>query len=239
VETIIAGALYLVSTPIGNLDDITYRAVHILKNVTVIAAEDTRVTARLLQKYNVQKKMISYHSYNQNRQTAKICTLLHSGQAVALVTDAGTPGILDPAYNLVNACVRDHIRIIPIPGPSALLTALVASGLPAHQFIFEGFLPVKKGRKTRINSLQQETRTIILYESPHRLIKTLKELEATLGDRPCVIARELTKKYEEILRGKLSDMIRHFSVNAPKGEFVLLIKGYINNEQICKNYSAD
>jgi 16S rRNA (cytidine1402-2'-O)-methyltransferase len=230
MEEITSGALYLVSTPIGNLDDITFRAVHILNNVAVIAAEDTRVTIKLLQKYNIQKKMISYHSYNQVHQTDKIISLLHHGQAVALVTDAGTPGILDPAYHLVKACIREQIRIIPIPGPSALLAALVVSGLAVHQFVFEGFLPAKKGRKSRIESFRQETRTSIFYESPHRLLKTLKEMEAILGDRQCVIARELTKKFEEILRGKLTDLIKYFTDKTPRGEFVLLIKGCISNE---------
>ena len=226
MEDIVCGALYLVSTPIGNLNDITYRAVHILKNVHIIAAEDTRVTARLLKEYNIQKPMISYYSYNQARQTGRILNYLKQNQTVALVSDAGTPGILDPAYHLVTACIKHEYRIIPIPGPSALLTAIVVSGLPANQFVFEGFLPQKKGRKKRIASLMTEKRTIIFYESPHRIIKTLTELNETFGNRVCVLARELTKKFEEIYRGTFTDAIDYFTKTPPKGEFVLIVKGY-------------
>jgi 16S rRNA (cytidine1402-2'-O)-methyltransferase len=230
LEEIIPGALYLVSTPIGNLNDITHRAIFILENVHLIAAEDTRVTTRLLHKYNIHNKMISYYSYNQSRQGEKILNILKENHSVALVSDAGTPGILDPAYHLVNRCIEENIRIIPIPGPSAFLAALVASGLPANQFVFEGFLPQKKGRQKRLQSLITEKRTLIFYESPHRIIKTLTNLNDSLGNRSCVLARELTKKFEEIYRGTFSEAIEYFTESSPKGEFVLIVKGQNGNE---------
>ena len=225
MEEVIPGALYLVSTPIGNLGDITYRAVFILNNITLIAAEDTRTTSILLAKYNINKKMIAYHSYNQQVQTPKIIELLRRGNSIALVSDAGTPGILDPAYHLVTSCIKENIRIIPVPGPSAFLTALIASGLPANRFVFEGFLPLKKGRKTKIEMLAGEERTIILYESPHRLLKTIEELLAAWGDRSCVMGRELTKIYEEFFRGTFSDLINHLRSKTLKGEVVMIITG--------------
>ncbi len=232
MEEIIPGALYLVSTPIGNLGDITHRAVFILNNVNLIAAEDTRTTSILLAKYNLKKKMIPYYSFNQKFQTPKIVELLKSGNSIALVSDAGTPGILDPAYNLVTACIEQQIKIIPIPGPSAFLTALIASGLPSNRFVFEGFLPIKKGRKTKIQKLAGEERTIILYESPHRLSKTCAELLSQWGDRSCVMARELTKKFEEFFRGNLSDLTNYLKSKTIKGEIVLIIAGCKSNKHI-------
>jgi 16S rRNA (cytidine1402-2'-O)-methyltransferase len=232
LEEIIPGVLYLVSTPIGNLGDITHRALFILNNVNLIAAEDTRITSILLTKYNINQKMIAYHSYNQRFQTPKIIGLLKNGNSIALVSDAGTPGILDPAYQLVAACIKEDIKIIPIPGPSALLTALIASGLPVNRFVFEGFLPVKKGRKTRIEKLAAEERTMVLYESPHRLLKTAEELLAGLGDRSCVMARELTKVYEEFFRGSLSHLINYLRSKRPKGEIVLIIAGCKSGKHI-------
>ena len=199
MEEILAGALYLVSTPIGNLDDMSYRAVRILQSVDMIAAEDTRVTGKLLMKYGIQNKMLSYHSYNQDKQTGKILACLKNKQAVALVSDAGTPGILDPAYHLVSACIKENLRIIPVPGPSAFLSALVVSGLPANRFVFEGFLPLKKGRQTKIKSLASEKRTLIFYESPHRILKTLIELHAIFGDRDCVLIYRQNRQYVVIL----------------------------------------
>ena len=225
MEEIIPGTLYLVSTPIGNLGDVTYRAVHILKNVHLIAAEDTRKTSILLQKYELAKSLFPYHSYNQKQQTPKLITKLKNGVAIALVSEAGTPGISDPAYELVRACVYDKIPIVPIPGASAFLSALVVSGLPTHRFVFEGFLPLKKGRKTRISELTGETRTIVLYESPHRITKTIHELYEALGDRPCAMARELTKKFEEIYHGSLSDLSEFITRKASRGEYVLVIAG--------------
>jgi 16S rRNA (cytidine1402-2'-O)-methyltransferase len=178
-----------------------------------------------LQKYDIKNKMLSYHSYNLSRQTEKILEILKRNQAVALVSDAGTPGILDPAYQLVTACIEKNFRIIPIPGPSAFLAALVTSGFPANQFVFEGFLPQKKGRQKRIKSLVDEKRTLVFYESPHRILKTLRELSEALGNRSCVLARELTKKFEEIYRGTFSETIHYFTEKSPKGEFVLIVRG--------------
>jgi 16S rRNA (cytidine1402-2'-O)-methyltransferase len=225
LEEIAPGALYLVSTPIGNLGDISYRAVHILKSVDIIAAEDTRVTSVLLRHYDIQKKMLSFHSYNQKRQTPQIIKLLQDNKSVALVSDAGTPGISDPAYMLVQAALQSSIRMIPIPGASALLAALIVSGLPVNRFVFEGFLPVKKGRKTKIENLAVEERTIIFYESPHRILKTVKELYENWGDRQCVMGREITKKFEEFFRGGLADLLSFLNQKQVKGEIVLIVDG--------------
>ncbi len=213
------------STPIGNLGDITYRAIHILKNVDLIAAEDTRKTRILLQQYEISNKLSSYHSYNLKRETPRLVQLLLDGSAVALVTDAGTPGISDPGYQLVQACIKEQIRVIPIPGPSAFLAAIAVSGLSSHRFVYEGFLPVKKGRKTRLEQLAKEQRTIILYESPHRIRKTVDELIAYWGDRKCVLAREITKKFEEFFRGNLTELKEHLTLTKIRGEMVLVIEG--------------
>lgn len=225
MEEIEKRALYLVSTPIGNLGDITYRAVHILKNVDLIAAEDTRKTRILLQQYEINNKLSSYHSYNLKRETQRLVKLLLDGLAIALVTDAGTPGISDPGYNLVQACIQEQIRVIPIPGPSAFLAAIAVSGLSSHRFVYEGFLPAKKGRKTRLEQLAGEQRTIVFYESPHRIQKTIDELIAYWGDRKCVMAREITKKFEEFFRGNLSELRKHLTLSKVRGEIVLVIEG--------------
>ena len=225
MEEIVPGALYLISTPIGNLGDISYRAVHILKSVDIIAAEDTRVTSVLLRHYDINKKMLSYYSYNQKRQTPQIIKFLQKNKAVALVSDAGTPGISDPAYMLVQAALQNNIRIIPIPGASAFLAALIVSGLPIHRFIFEGFLPLKKGRKTKIQSLSVESRTLVFYESPHRILKTVRELNESWGNRQCVMGREITKKFEEFYRGGLADLLTYLSQKTVKGEIVLIVEG--------------
>lgn len=226
METIEKGALYLVATPIGNLGDMTYRAVHILQQVDVIAAEDTRTSSVLLNHYQIKTPTRSYHSYNIPRETPKLIGLLQEGRSVALISDAGTPGISDPGYHLVQACVQNQIRVIPVPGASAIITALIASGLPSHRFVFEGFLPQKKGRKKRLDQLAEEERTIILYESPHRILKTTRELYERLGERPCVMARELTKKFEEFFRGTLGELIKYLESKPIKGEIVLLIQGF-------------
>jgi 16S rRNA (cytidine1402-2'-O)-methyltransferase len=225
LEEIIAGALYLVSTPIGNLGDISHRAIFILKTVDIIAAEDTRTSKILLNKYAIDTNTVAYYSYNQRKQTPYLISLLSSGKSVALISDAGTPGISDPAYNLVRQCKTENIRVIPVPGASALLAALVSSGLPTNKFVFEGFLPLKKGRKTRIAQLADEERTIVIYESPHRFLKTIKELSESWGDRYCAVARELTKKFEEIFNGNFSQILDHFGEKKPRGEFVLVIEG--------------
>jgi 16S rRNA (cytidine1402-2'-O)-methyltransferase len=225
LENIIPGSLYLVSTPIGNLQDITFRAIYILKSAHFIAAEDTRTTCVLLRKYDVKTRMTPYHSYNQKSQTPKIIDRLKKGEAVALVSEAGTPGISDPGYQLIKACIEADIRVIPVPGASAFLCALTASGLPIHSFVFEGFLPTKKGRKTKIEYLRDEKRTIVFYESPHRIIKTASELLSSWGDRKCVMAREITKMFEEIFRGTLTELLTYLKSKPPKGEIVLLIHG--------------
>jgi len=226
VELIEPGTLYLVSTPIGNLADITYRAVHILSSVDIIAAEDTRVTSILLRHYDIKKKAIAYHSYNQRQQTDRLIQYLNEKKSIALVSDAGTPGISDPAYALVRAAIDHNIRIIPIPGASAFLAALIVSGLPCNSFVFEGFLPLKKGRKKKVERLAIETRTIIFYESPHRIMRTVKELYSSWGDRRCVMGREITKKFEEFFRGTLSELLKRLEERKIKGEIVLVLEGY-------------
>jgi len=225
LEEIVPGALYLVSTPIGNLADISYRAVHILNSVDLIAAEDTRVTSILLRHYEIHKKMLPFHSYNQKRQTPQIVKYLQENKSVALVSDAGTPGISDPAYILVQAALESNIRIIPIPGASAFLAAIIVSGLPINRFVFEGFLPAKKGRKTKIETLANENRTIVFYESPHRILKTVKELNEGWGNRQCVMGREITKKFEEFFRGGLTDLLSYLGQKPVKGEIVLIVEG--------------
>lgn len=219
------GTLYIVSTPIGNLDDITFRAVKVLSSVDLIAAEDTRKTKILLDHYSISKPMVSYFDYNEKFRTLQLIEKLLSGQSIALVSDAGTPGISDPAYRIVRESIDQGVTVVPIPGASALLAALVVSGLPVNSFVFEGFLPLKKGRKTKLESLKFEKRTIILYESPHRIVKTLKEILDYIGDRNVVIAREITKKFEEHLRGTVSEIIGKVSSTTPRGEFVILLQG--------------
>ncbi|RCK75867.1 MAG: rRNA small subunit methyltransferase I [Ignavibacteriae bacterium] len=227
-EEIINGALYIVSTPIGNLEDITLRALRILKSVDFIAAEDTRKTKILLNHYGIEKELISYYQFNELKRIPEIINKLKSGKSVAVVSDAGTPGISDPAYRLVKKAVEEEIKIIPIPGASALLSALVVSGLPTDSFVFEGFLPHKKGRKTKLEKLKSEERTIILYESPHRILKTLHEILETLGDRKITVAREITKKFEELMYGRVSDVIRQLETRTVQGEFVIVLSGNEN-----------
>lgn len=219
------GTLYIVSTPIGNLDDITFRAVKILASVDLIAAEDTRKTKILLDRYNIAKPMLSYFDHNEKFRAAQLIEKLLAGQSVALVSDAGTPGISDPAYRIVHESVDRGIAVVPIPGASALLAALVASGLPMNSFVFEGFLPLKKGRKTKLEFLKSEKRTIILYESPHRIIRTLNEILEHIGDREIVLAREISKKFEEFLRGRISEVLVKLASATPRGEFVILLQG--------------
>jgi 16S rRNA (cytidine1402-2'-O)-methyltransferase len=220
------GTLYIVSTPIGNLEDITYRAVKILSCVDLIAAEDTRQTKILLDHYSISKPMVSYFDYNEKYRAVQLVEKLLGGQSVALVSDAGTPGISDPAYRIVRESIDNGITVTAIPGPSALLAALVVSGLAMNSFVFEGFLPLKKGRKTKLESLKTEKRTIVLYESPHRIGKTLKEVLEHFGERDVVIAREITKKFEEIVRGKTSEVLQKISSTSPRGEYVILLQGF-------------
>jgi len=225
------GVLYLVATPIGNLDDITYRAVKVLSSVDLIAAEDTRKTKVLLDHYGIHKPMISYYSYNERTRTPQIISQILEGKSVALVSDAGTPGISDPAYRIVQEALEKGITVVPIPGPTAFVSALVVSGLPTDRFVFEGFLPVKKGRKKKLESLKHESRTIILYESPHRILKTLSELYESLGNRRVVVARELTKKFEEFLRGPLESVISEIKKKEPRGEYVVIVEGQARTDR--------
>jgi 16S rRNA (cytidine1402-2'-O)-methyltransferase len=224
-ESILNGTLYLVATPIGNLEDITYRAVKVLTSVDLVAAEDTRKTKILLDHYNINKPMMSYYSYNEKARAPQLIEKLLSGQSIALVSDAGTPGISDPAFYIVQQALENGIRIIPIPGPAALITALIASGLPTDRFVFEGFLPLKKGRKTKLESLKSEFRTMIIYESPHRIIKTLADIQTYLGSRNVAVARELTKKFEEIVRGDIQFVLSEIGKKQPRGEYVVIIEG--------------
>jgi 16S rRNA (cytidine1402-2'-O)-methyltransferase len=222
-EPVQRGTLYIVSTPIGNLEDISIRATSVLSGVDLIAAEDTRTTRVLLDRYGIRKPLISYHSYNEARRTPELVMKLQSGVSVALVSDAGTPGISDPARRIIVTAMEAAIPVKPIPGPSALLAALIVSGLPVERFAFEGFLPVKKGRKTKLDRLREETETIVLFESPHRLLRTLRELRVVLGDRQIAIARELTKKFEEVVRGSVATVLEHFTSNPVRGEFVIVV----------------
>ena len=217
------GVLYLVATPIGNLGDITYRAVETLKKVDLIACEDTRHSKILLDHYGIQKPLTSYFDHSEKQKTPHLIEKIKNGASVALISDAGTPGIADPGYRLVEAAVREGVKIEILPGPAAFLAALVVSGLPTDRFTFEGFFPVKPGQKrNRIAALKDETRTVIFYESPHRFLKTLDAIEETLGDVPIVVARELTKKFEEVVRGPVSEVKHHFAGKKILGEFVLL-----------------
>jgi 16S rRNA (cytidine1402-2'-O)-methyltransferase len=221
------GTLYVVGTPIGNLEDITFRAVRILQSVDLIAAEDTRHTGKLLQHFQIKAPQISYHDHNRNSRISELLEKLHQGQAIALVTDAGIPGISDPGYELVKACIEVGIQVVPIPGPSAAITALSAAGLPTEQFVFEGFLAAKaQQRRDRLEFLRSEPRTIIFYEAPHRLRQTLQDLAAVLGpQRQLVLARELTKLHEEFWRGSIGQAITHYTEREPQGEYTLVVAG--------------
>lgn len=219
------GALYIVSTPIGNLDDITHRAVQVLGSVDLIAAEDTRKTRILLNHFGIKGHLVSHYSYNESHRIPQLIDHMKQGRSVAVVTDAGTPGISDPAFGVIRRSIEEGIRVFPIPGASALLSALVVSGLPIDRFVFEGFLPLKKGRRRVLDRLRDEERTIVLYESPHRLMRTLKDLYESLGDRHAVLARELTKKFEEVVRGTLSTLMHSIQEKNPRGEYVVVISG--------------
>lgn len=218
--------LTIVPTPIGNLEDITLRALSTLRRVQLVLAEDTRTTGLLLKHYEIKCSLQSYHKFNEHQALEHICRRIEESQDVALVSDAGTPGISDPGFLLVRACLERGIEVECLPGATALVPALVASGLPCDRFSFEGFLPVKKGRQTRLKELADQPRTMVLYESPHRVLKTLEQLASELGeDRPAAAARELSKLHEEVVRGSLSELISHFSTHSPRGEFVLVVAG--------------
>ncbi|XZF13342.1 16S rRNA (cytidine(1402)-2'-O)-methyltransferase [Chitinophagaceae bacterium MMS25-I14] len=218
--------LYLIPSPIGNLGDITYRAVEVLKQVDGILCEDTRTSGVLLRHYQIQKSLTPYHQHNEHKILAHLITQLQSGKSYALITDAGTPGISDPGFLLVRECLRNEIPVECLPGATAFVPALVQSGIPGNRFVFEGFLPVKKGRQTMMKQLAEEERTIILYESPHRLAKTLRELAEFIGaDRAAAVCRELTKMFEETRKDTLTTLATHYEAHPPKGEIVLVIAG--------------
>ena len=218
--------LFLIPTPIGNLKDITFRAVETLGSVDLILAEDTRQTKKLLNHYNISTPLQSHHMFNEHKSVDLICSKILGGQTIALVSDAGTPGISDPGFLLVRTCVEKEIPVETLPGPTALIPALVNSGLPCDRFCFEGFLPPKKGRNKRMTGLADETRTMVFYESPYRLVKTLDELAIHLGhDRNASVSRELSKMYEENIRGTLSFLSEYYTNKPPKGEIVIIVAG--------------
>lgn len=220
------GTLYICATPIGNLSDLSPRVLETLKKVGLIAAEDTRQTMKILNKFGIKTPLISYWQHNERPRTAELIAKLQAGTDIALTSDAGTPGISDPGYFLIREAAAAGFNIVPLPGPSAFLLALVASGMPAEEFVFIGFLPsAKSDRLKKLQGLVSETRTMVLYEAPHRLVKTLADLLAVLGDRPICSGRELTKKFETIQRGLISDLIKGYQAQKPRGEFTLVLAG--------------
>jgi len=221
--------LFLVPTPIGNLDDMTFRAVKVLQEVDVILAEDTRTSGKLLKHFEIATPMQSFHMHNEHKMLDRIINRLKGGEVMALISDAGTPAISDPGFLITRACIENDIEVDCLPGATAFVPALVNSGLPNDKFIFEGFLPVKKGRQTRLKFLAEETRTMIFYESPHKILKTLGHFAEYFGeDRSISISREISKLYEETIRGSVKDVIKHFENKPPKGEFVIIVSGKQN-----------
>ncbi|MGP1421173.1 MAG: 16S rRNA (cytidine(1402)-2'-O)-methyltransferase [Tannerella sp.] len=218
--------LYIVPTPVGNLEDMTFRAVRILKEADLILAEDTRTSSVLLKHYEIRNRVQSHHKFNEHRTVKEIAERVMAGENIALISDAGTPGISDPGFMLVRECVRRGAEVECLPGATAFVPALVVSGLPTDRFCFEGFLPPKKGRQTRLRALAAEERSIVLYESPYRIVKTLTQLVEFFGkERQVSVSRELSKRFEETCRGTLEELISYFSVNEPKGEFVIIVSG--------------
>ena len=227
-----AGKLYLIPTPVGNLEDITLRAIRILKEVDLILAEDTRTSGILLKHYDIKKPLLSHHKFNEHETVARISERILSGESIALISDAGTPAISDPGFMLVRQCVNSGIDVECLPGATAFVPALVDSALPCDRFCFEGFLPQKKGRATKIASLKDESRTMIFYESPYRVVKTLSQFAETFGpDRPAAVCREISKIHEECVRGTLAELIEHFTTHEPKGEIVMLVGGKEDKEK--------
>ncbi len=220
------GKLYVVPTPVGNLEDMTFRAIRVLKEADLILAEDTRTSGILLKHYEIKNAMQSHHKFNEHKTVEGVVNRIKAGETVALISDAGTPGISDPGFLVVRECVRNGIEVQCLPGATAFVPALVASGLPDERFCFEGFLPQKNGRVTRLTSLQEEKRTMIFYESPYRLVKTLTQFAEFFGaDRPVSVCREISKMHEESVRGTLTEVIAHFTENEPRGEIVIVLGG--------------
>ena len=222
-----AGILYIVPTPVGNLADMTYRAVEVLRSVDLILAEDTRTSSILLQHYGIEGRVLSHHKFNEHQTSAQIKKqILEDGLSVALISDAGTPGISDPGFLLVRECAAEGIQVQTLPGATACIPAIVSSGLPCDRFCFEGFLPQKKGRSTRLEALKEETRTMIFYESPYRLVKTLEQFAEAFGpDRVCCVSREISKLHETHHRGTITELLNYFYENEPKGEIVITLAG--------------
>jgi len=233
------GILYVVPTPVGNLEDITFRAVRVLKEVDLILAEDTRTSRVLLNHYNITNNIISHHKFNEHQTLQHVIDKLLSGENIALISDAGTPAISDPGFLLVRECVNNNIEVIVLPGPTAFVPAIVVSGLPNERFCFEGFLPQKKGRLARIEGLKDEKRTMVFYESPYRIVKTIEQFLKVFGEnRKAAVVREISKIYEESKRGTLKELLDYFKSNEPKGEFVLVIAGLNNADKPTKQINV-
>lgn len=220
------GKLYLVPTPVGNLDDMTLRALKVLREVDIVLAEDTRTSGLLLKHFEVKTRLVSHHKFNEHQTAEQFASRMAAGEIMALITDAGTPGISDPGFMLVRACVERGVEVECLPGATAFVPALVSSGLPCERFTFEGFLPQKKGRRSRLEELAEEPRTMVFYESPYRVVKTLEQLVEVFGpERQASVAREISKLHEEVVRGTLAELSAHFAEHAPRGEFVIVVAG--------------
>lgn len=234
------GTLYLVPTPVGNLEDMTFRAIKVLKEADLILAEDTRTSGNLLKHFEIKNAMLSYHKFNEHQTVDRVVERLRAGETVAVVSDAGTPGISDPGFLVAREAAKAGVEVITLPGATAFVPALVSSGLPCDKFCFEGFLPQKKGRQTRLNALAEETRTIIFYESPHRVVKTLTQFAEVFGpERPVSVCREISKLHEESVRGTVQEVLQHFTENEPRGEFVIVLGGKEEKPQTKANRQDD
>ena len=226
------GILYLVPTPVGNFEDITMRALRILREADLILAEDTRTSGNLLRHFDIKNAMLSYHKFNEHQTVESVVNRLRGGETVAVVSDAGTPGISDPGFLVAREAIRAGIEVITLPGATAMVPALVSSGLPCDRFCFEGFLPQKKGRQGRLKALATEPRTMVFYESPHRVVKALAQMIEVFGaERPVSVCREISKIHEESVRGSLAEALEHFQTNEPRGEFVIVVGGYDESKQ--------
>lgn len=226
------GILYLVPTPVGNFEDITMRSLRILREADLILAEDTRTSGNLLRHFDIKNAMLSYHKFNEHQTVESVVNRLRGGETVAVVSDAGTPGISDPGFLVAREAIRAGIEVITLPGATAMVPALVSSGLPCDRFCFEGFLPQKKGRQSRLKALATEPRTMVFYESPHRVVKALAQMIEVFGaERPVSVCREISKIHEESVRGSLAEALEHFQTNEPRGEFVIVVGGYEENRQ--------